>query len=399
MREIVGTFFLENTTADQFAQWLEDYVQSTPALPIHVGERIFVLTGAGVSLPITRLTRIGLHAVELAPAGSAGSIRRLLRPSPRQRQLKDVIAFDVEPLGNDRVAVTGSCSPPAARDVMDRFRSLMITIARRWPSAARMIAEHFPPDRSPAPAMRSLALLDVDLGNFEVVLRRFATGFAHQHGLGNDTRVEAVPRDLHPTGGPLTPWEPTGWNVQIATTDGFEVSGSELVTPRKVIFTKAVHLSQSLYAYRVSDYLELVAPDEPMVYGDEALHRRFIQDLLDELGRLSLVISTRPEPEGATLPQFPREDVAGKRGGRPGLDHDELIYRLAKAQQAEEARAADPRKRWRDIAEEVGWAYGNKQDGLALLRDARHRLRRLEPGDPLLEEITAWRRAKKTNKT
>jgi len=96
--------------------------------------------------------------------------------------------------------------------------------------------------------------------------------------------------------------------------------------------------------------------------------------------------------------------AAGKRqraGGRPGLDHDELIYRLAKAQEAEEIKRADPDMSWKMIAKEINWRHGIGGAGLTLLRDARKRLRSLEEDDPggLLREVAEWRRAQETRKT
>jgi hypothetical protein len=87
--------------------------------------------------------------------------------------------------------------------------------------------------------------------------------------------------------------------------------------------------------------------------------------------------------------------------GRPGLDHDELIYRLAKAQEAEEIKRADPDIWWKMVAKEINWRHGISAPGLTLLRDARKRLRRLEEGDPggLLQEVAEWRRAQETRKT
>lgn len=88
-------------------------------------------------------------------------------------------------------------------------------------------------------------------------------------------------------------------------------------------------------------------------------------------------------------------------GGRPGLDHDELIYRLAKAQEAKEMRRADPEMWWKMVAKEISWRHGIGGPGLSLLRDARKRLRRLEKNDPggLLQEVAQWRRAQETLKT
>lgn len=90
-----------------------------------------------------------------------------------------------------------------------------------------------------------------------------------------------------------------------------------------------------------------------------------------------------------------------RQGGRPGLRHNERIYRLAKAQEAEQIRHDDPSMTWKEIAKEIQWRYGIGERGLALLRDARHRLHRLEKNDPeaLLQELTQWSEAKETNKT
>ena len=88
-------------------------------------------------------------------------------------------------------------------------------------------------------------------------------------------------------------------------------------------------------------------------------------------------------------------------GGRPGLDHDELLYRLAKAQEAEEIKRAHPDMWWKMVAKEINWRHGISGPGLTLLRDARKRLRSLEEDDPggLLQEVAQWRRAQETRKT
>ena len=86
------------------------------------------------------------------------------------------------------------------------------------------------------------------------------------------------------------------------------------------------------------------------------------------------------------------------------LKHEELIYRLAKAQQAIEIRRDDPEKTWKEIAREIDWRYGSSKAGVKLLEDARlSRLKRLELGeygDPhiLLAEIEDFR-AKEKKKT
>jgi len=84
--------------------------------------------------------------------------------------------------------------------------------------------------------------------------------------------------------------------------------------------------------------------------------------------------------------------------GRPGLDHSELIYRLVKAQEGQEIRRETPDKYWKEIAREIGWNKGPDKRGVASLRDARKRLHRLAPDDPLLREVAEYR-AKETKET
>jgi hypothetical protein len=95
----------------------------------------------------------------------------------------------------------------------------------------------------------------------------------------------------------------------------------------------------------------------------------------------------------------PADDELSAPPGRPGLDHDELIYRLAKAQEGEELKRKSPREPWKWIAREVEWSPGADEPGLALLRDARLRLHRLRPDDPLLAEVAVWRKAKEKKET
>ena len=84
--------------------------------------------------------------------------------------------------------------------------------------------------------------------------------------------------------------------------------------------------------------------------------------------------------------------------GRPGLEHDELVYRLAMAQEAEELRAKDSALTWKEIAREIGWRLGYQESGIKLLLDARYRLRRLQKSDPdgLLAEVAQRKEKKKT---
>lgn len=89
------------------------------------------------------------------------------------------------------------------------------------------------------------------------------------------------------------------------------------------------------------------------------------------------------------------------RGGHPGLDHDELVYRLAKAEEAEEIRSENPDMTWKEIAKDIDWRYGIDERGLALLRVARlSRLPRLKKDDPhgLLQQVARWRKDEEETK-
>jgi hypothetical protein len=87
----------------------------------------------------------------------------------------------------------------------------------------------------------------------------------------------------------------------------------------------------------------------------------------------------------------------GRGPGRPGLSRDELIYRLAKAQEGEQIKRDDPSMTWKEIALEIDWRMGAGKPGVKLLEDARKRLRRLEKHDPegLLDLVGEFRKKKK----
>ncbi len=116
---------------------------------------------------------------------------------------------------------------------------------------------------------------------------------------------------------------------------------------------------------------------------------------------LLAAMGERWPPARASTAAAPPVRKSQRPGGRPGLDHDELIYRLAKAQEAEEIKRADPEMWWKMVAKEINWRHGISDPGLTLLRDARKRLRSLEEADPggLLQEVAQWRRAQETRKT
>jgi hypothetical protein len=90
---------------------------------------------------------------------------------------------------------------------------------------------------------------------------------------------------------------------------------------------------------------------------------------------------------------LPQEDGKREKGGRPPLGGEELLYRLAMAERTEEIRDANPGLHYRRIAKKIQWRYGTHEAGLALLRDARHRLHGLQKDDPdgLLEEVAEFR--------
>lgn len=91
------------------------------------------------------------------------------------------------------------------------------------------------------------------------------------------------------------------------------------------------------------------------------------------------------------------EEPTKGQPGRPGLelDHDELIYRLAMAQWAEQMKRDDPDMRWNEIQVEIGWDRGGSRESKAKLlyyaRDKLHRFERKDP-DNLLEEVAQRRR-------
>jgi hypothetical protein len=133
----------------------------------------------------------------------------------------------------------------------------------------------------------------------------------------------------------------------------------------------------------------------------EVTARCHLPEAVDYFEELLAVVRERWPESGATGRRRAAVRTGQRPGGRPGLDHDELIYRLAKAQEAEEIKRADPDQWWKMIAKEINWRHGISGPGLTLLRDARKRLRSLEEDDPgrLLQEVAEWRRAQETRKT
>lgn len=89
-------------------------------------------------------------------------------------------------------------------------------------------------------------------------------------------------------------------------------------------------------------------------------------------------------------------------GGAPGLNREELVYRLAKAQEAEEIKRKCPELTWKEIVHIIDWARGGTRESrIKLLEDARYRLGRLKKGDPegLLDRVAEYRRRKEKKET
>lgn len=99
-----------------------------------------------------------------------------------------------------------------------------------------------------------------------------------------------------------------------------------------------------------------------------------------------------PAPEPEENPKTP--------GGRHTLEPDELVYRLAKAEEAEEMKARDPGRRWKEIALEIGWNKGSNTSGLKLLQYARERLAeaRKRGDQALLDRVKEKRKEMKKTK-
>jgi hypothetical protein len=86
----------------------------------------------------------------------------------------------------------------------------------------------------------------------------------------------------------------------------------------------------------------------------------------------------------------------GKKPGNPGLDRDELIYRLAMVQAAEEIIRATKATQ-KEALSQIEWRYGISATGVKKWQLARDKLRRLETDDAdnLLAEVARFRKEKK----
>ncbi len=116
----------------------------------------------------------------------------------------------------------------------------------------------------------------------------------------------------------------------------------------------------------------------------KAIKERVLDDLKKD-GLLADTETAQGNGEKAASVKLPG------RGGRPRLEADrkEYIYRLAKAQEAEEFRARESDAEWDIIASKIGWLYGNRKRGVKMLEDARKRLAVASSSD--LREVTEYR--------
>ncbi|MBI5879950.1 MAG: hypothetical protein HZB53_20065 [Chloroflexi bacterium] len=119
---------------------------------------------------------------------------------------------------------------------------------------------------------------------------------------------------------------------------------------------------------------------------------RWLSEISREYADASKITGQQPSDATGGPPATPSD---AKRGpGRTKLDHTELIYRLAKAQEGEELRARDGRY-WKEIAEQIAWKHGKDKAGVKLLEDARLRLKRHKADKGIMREVKAHREKEK----
>jgi hypothetical protein len=110
-----------------------------------------------------------------------------------------------------------------------------------------------------------------------------------------------------------------------------------------------------------------------------------------------------PPVAAATEDMHASAQASSERPGHPGLARDEVIYRLAKALEAEVMKERYPTRTWKEISHAVGFDRGeSKASEVALLRDARLRLQRLRESTLELDRrllAEAIEQAKTMNKT
>jgi hypothetical protein len=145
------------------------------------------------------------------------------------------------------------------------------------------------------------------------------------------------------------------------------------------------------------EYLQIKAKTRLKIYASNFEERAhlwaYINILKEKMRSFGLIEETKPEARDAANVQV--SSIPTSRNiGHPGLAREELIYRLMKAQEAEEIKQREPEMTWKEIARAVGWRFGNEPRGVKLLEDARHRLRRPE-NKALVDEIAMRRKERK----
>jgi len=104
----------------------------------------------------------------------------------------------------------------------------------------------------------------------------------------------------------------------------------------------------------------------------------YFKDLLREIGK------RWPEARKGRLAEI----LGHKSAGRPSLDRKELIYRLVKAQKAEEMKQKWRHLPYTEITKQIAWPYSTD-----VFYKTRRRLHELEENDPngFLGEVAKWR--------
>jgi hypothetical protein len=134
--------------------------------------------------------------------------------------------------------------------------------------------------------------------------------------------------------------------------------------------------------------------------------KQHYQEKLDEYGRIINGMLEGLKADGLFLPEQndlysynladdKQREQEDRLRGNPGLEHGELLLRLAHAQEAIELKGKDRALTWQECAVLTGWPYGWRGSGRKKHEDARARLERLqENGDPagILTEVAEWRK-------
>jgi hypothetical protein len=147
----------------------------------------------------------------------------------------------------------------------------------------------------------------------------------------------------------------------------------------------------------VIEYLQIKDKTRLKVYAPNSEERghfwSYINILKEKMQGFGLIEESHREEQGIYDSHMVTMPIMANIG-RPTLDRDELIYRLTKAQDAEDIKQREPEMTWKEIARLIQWRYGHEPRGVKLLEDARHRLKRPE-NKILVDEITLRRKEKK----